>query len=168
MKIEDMIQKNRADCCGCEACANICPRNAIEMRRDFEGFAYPRIRSELCISCGKCDSICPSLNSVKKFPDALPKVFAAINPDEKIRRHSSSGGVFSALSEIILRDGGKVFGAGFDKNWHVVHTCAENFDELENLRGSKYVQSQIRGVYRRAKNFLESGVKVLFSGTPCQ
>ena len=167
MKIEEMILKNRADCSGCEACANICPKNAIKMVRDAEGFAYPKINAELCIKCGRCDSVCPSLNFVKSFPDALPKIFAAIHPDEKIRRHSSSGGAFSALSEIILQSGGLIFGASFDKNWHVVHTCARNLEELENLRGSKYVQSQIRDVYRQVKTALKSK-KVLFSGTPCQ
>ena len=137
MKIEDMIKNNRADCCGCESCANICPKNAIEMIRDAEGFAYPKINPELCIKCGRCDATCPSLNFHEKFPDELPKVFVAINRDKKILRHSSSGGVFSAISVIILNDGGIIFGAGFDNNWRVKHTQAENFIELENLRGSK-------------------------------
>lgn len=168
MKIEEMILKKNSDCCGCEACKNICPQNAISMVRDAEGFAYPKINPELCIKCGKCDATCPSLNFHEKFAEKLPKVLLAINPDEKIRRHSSSGGVFSALGEIILNDGGIVFGAGFDENWHVVHASAENFDEMENLRGSKYVQSQIGETFRRIRNELEKGRKVLFSGTPCQ
>lgn len=168
MKIEEMIKQKNSDCCGCEACANICPKNAISMIRDAEGFAYPKINSELCIKCGKCDATCPSLNFHEKFAEKLPKVFLAINPDEKVRRHSSSGGIFSALSDLVLNDGGIVFGAGFDENFHVVHTSAENFDELENLRGSKYVQSQIGDIYRRIKKELSTGRKVLFSGTPCQ
>lgn len=163
-----MILKKISDCCGCEACANICPKNAITMVRDDEGFAYPKINPELCIKCGRCDATCPSLNFHEKLPDKLPKVFVAINPDEKVRRHSSSGGVFSALADIILNDGGIIFGAGYDENWRVVHTQAENFDELKNLRGSKYVQSQTGDVYRRVKNELVKGRKVLFSGTPCQ
>ena len=92
----------------------------------------------------------------------------AINPDEKIRRHSSSGGAFTAISEKILNDGGIIFGAGFDKNWHVKHMAAENFDELENLRGSKYVQSEIGNIFKRVKAELDGGRKVLFSGVPCQ
>ena len=102
------------------------------------------------------------------MPDALPDVFAAIYPNDKVRRHSSSGGAFTALSELVLNDGGIVFGAGFNENWRVVHTAAENLEELENLRGSKYVQSEIGDVYKRVKLELEKGRQVLFSGTPCQ
>ena len=167
MKIEEMIAANRADCSGCEACANICPKNAIEMTRDAEGFAYPKINPELCIKCGRCDATCPSLNFVKKNVTQIPPTFVAIYEDNKILRHSSSGGMFSALSEIILKSGGVVFGAAFDKNWHVEHTAAKNFDELENLRSSKYVQSKIGDVYRQVRDALKS-TNVLFSGTPCQ
>ena len=167
MKIRDMIVANRADCSGCEACANICPKNAIEMIRYGEGFAYPTINPKLCIKCGRCDATCPALNFKKKIPTALPATFAAICTDDKIRRHSSSGGIFSALSEIVLQNGGVVFGAAFDKNWRVIHTSARNFDELENLRGSKYVQSKIGNVYRQVRYALNSK-PVLFSGTPCQ
>ena len=168
MKIETMIATSRADCFGCEACANVCPKKCISMNRDDEGFAYPKINHEICIQCGRCDSTCPSLNFKANTVDKLPEVFVTINLDEKIRRHSSSGGTFTALSELILSTGGIIFGAGFNENWHVVHTSAENFDELENLRGSKYVQSQIGDVYKRVKVELENGRQVLFSGTPCQ
>lgn len=164
MKIEEM---NRDECTGCEACANVCPFKAIEMIRDAEGFACPKIDHELCAECGRCDAVCPVLNFEKTFPAKLPKAFVAINPDEKIQRHSSSGGVFSALAEIILRNGGVVFGAGFDEKFHVRHTCARTLDELENLRGKKYVQSQIGDIYRQVADALQSG-GVLFSGTPCQ
>ena len=167
MQIEEMISKNRAECCGCEACANICPKNAITMTRDAEGFAYPKINPDLCIKCGRCDATCPSLNFKETFPDMLPKAFVATHHDKKILRHSSSGGAFTALSEIILREGGVVFGAAFDRKWRVVHFVARTLDELENLRGSKYVQSQIGDVYRQVRDALKSQ-KVLFSGTPCQ
>ena len=167
MKIEDMISSNRADCSGCAACANICPKNAITMTRDAEGFVYPKINPELCIKCGRCDATCPALNYVKNNPTDFPPTFTATYPDDKILRHSSSGGVFTALSEIILREGGVVFGAAFDKNWRVFHTAVRSIDELEKLRGSKYVQSQIGDVYRQVRDALKS-TQVLFSGTPCQ
>ena len=89
MKIENMISTNRADCSGCEACANICPKNAITMTRDAEGFAYPKINPELCIKCGKCDATCPALNYVKNSPVDFPPTFVATCPDAKILRHSN-------------------------------------------------------------------------------
>ena len=167
MKIEEMIKANRADCSDCEACANICPKNAIEMVRDAEGFAYPKINPDLCIKCGKCDATCPALNYTNTLPDAFPKTFVATHNDAKVLRHSASGGAFTAFSEIILREGGVVFGAAFDEKWSVYHTSARTLDELENLRRSKYVQSRIGDVYRQVKDALKSQ-KVLFSGTPCQ
>ncbi|MBR4152866.1 MAG: Coenzyme F420 hydrogenase/dehydrogenase, beta subunit C-terminal domain [Selenomonadaceae bacterium] len=167
MKIEEMIAANRADCSGCGACANICPKNAIKMTRDAEGFAYPIIDPELCIKCGRCDMTCPALNYEAKTIDALPPTFVATYPNEKILRQSSSGAIFTALSEIILTNGGIVFGAGFDKNWHVRHMSAKNLDELKNLRGSKYVQSPIGDVYRQVQDALQSQ-PVLFTGVPCQ
>ena len=138
------------------------------MKRDEEGFEYPKIDKNICVECGKCDSVCPSLNFVEKVFNKVPAVYFAINTDEKIRRHSSSGGVFSALSKIILDDGGIVFGAGFDEKFHVSHKSAENFDELENLRGSKYVQSRIGNIFKQIKKNLKRNRKVLFSGTACQ
>ena len=111
MQIEEMISTRRADCSGCEACANVCPKNCIAMLRDDEGFAYPKINHEICISCGKCDKTCPALNFKAIMPVKLPEVFVAVHPDAKVRRHSSSGGTFTALSELILKDGGINFGA---------------------------------------------------------
>ena len=165
MKIEEML---RSACCGCESCANVCPQNCITMTQDAEGFFYPKINHEKCIKCGRCEKVCPSLNAREVPVKNLPLVLVAINPNEKIRRHSSSGGAFTALSENILNDGGIIFGAGFDENWHVKHMAAENLDALENLRGSKYVQSRIGNIFKRVKAEVESGRKVLFSGTPCQ
>ena len=168
MTLEEMISKNRADCTGCSACKNICPKNCINMERDGEGFLYPNINRDECINCGRCEKVCPSLNFKATIPDRLPYVFVSMYLDDKVRRHSSSGGAFTALSELVFEDGGIVFGAGFDKNWRVVHTAAENLDELENLRGSKYVQSEIGDVYKNVKAELEGDRPVLFSGTPCQ
>ena len=168
MKIEDMIAKNRANCSGCEACANICPKHCIEMKPDKEGFYYPNINKDKCIECGQCDNTCPVLNYKEPVIPKLPKALAAINKDWNIRRNSSSGGVFTALSEIILNRGGIVFGAAFNEDWQVVHIAAESMEELSKIRGSKYVQSRIGNIYHQVKKELETGRQVLFSGTPCQ
>ena len=165
--IEKMIANNRADCNGCEACANICPKNAIKIIRDAEGFYYPQINHELCVNCGRCSESCPALNFEPKVAYGFPLTIAAIHPNEKILRQSSSGGVFTALSEFVLNNGGVIFGAAFNKNYRVRHAAVRELDKLKNLRGTKYVQSKIGDVYKQVRSELFK-LPVLFSGTPCQ
>lgn len=167
MKIEEMIAAKRSDCAGCEACANVCPRGAIEMTADAEGFYYPRIDKRKCVECGRCDRTCPVLNAPER-PSKPPIAIAAVNRDWNVRRKSSSGGTFTALAEIVLKRGGIIFGAAFDEQWNVVHISVDAIDGLDRLRGSKYVQSRIGDVYRRVKAALDSDRDVMFVGTPCQ
>lgn len=167
MKIEDMIAARRADCAGCEACANVCPKGAIEMTADAEGFYYPRIDKSKCVECGRCDLTCPVLNAPAR-PSKAPVAIAAVNRDWSVRRKSSSGGAFTAIAELILKRGGIIFGAAFDPEWNVVHIAVDGIDGLNRLRGSKYVQSRIGDVYRQVKAALESDREVMFVGTPCQ
>ena len=154
-------------CTGCGACAQRCPLQCVEMVVDEEGFKRPLIDSSRCSSCGLCKKICPAAN---KFKDSgkEPKAFAAINSDEKIRLSSSSGGVFTALAESIINDGGVVVGAALDDNNRVVHKLCRSKDELGLLRGSKYVQSDGGDTFIQTKDLLESGIPVLYTGTPCQ
>ena len=168
MKIEDMIAAKRADCMGCEACANVCPKQAIDMVPDAEGFLYPKLNKDRCVECRQCEQVCPVLNFKERPLIKLPAALAAVNPDWNIRRKSSSGGVFTALSELVLKHGGIIFGAAFNSAWQVVHTSAETLEDIAPMRGSKYVQSRIGDVYRRIKRELDGGREVLFSGTPCQ
>lgn len=156
---------NRQDCCGCAACAQRCPKQCISMKEDAEGFLYPTVDTEVCIDCGLCEKVCPELNSGRERQPQ--KVYAAINKDEKIRLESSSGGVFTALAEQTIDEGGVVFGARFDENWEVVHAYTETKEGLTAFRGSKYVQSRIGNAYKDAERFLRNGRKVLFTGTPC-
>ncbi len=154
-------------CSGCSACVNTCPVNAINMVSDSEGFEYPIINYTKCIKCGKCTRICPVANKVADTGN-IPKVYSAVNNDENIRKSSSSGGVFSALAENIIADGGVVFGAGFDENNNVVHKMCDSIDGLSELRGSKYVQSKLGSTFIEVKKYLEQGRKVMFVGTSCQ
>lgn len=161
-----IVIDHKADCCGCEACVQRCPKGCIDFREDAEGFRYPQVDAERCIDCGLCERVCPVLH--RDAPRAPQQVFAAKNPDEDVRRASSSGGVFSMLAQSTIDRGGVVFGAGFDDQWAVVHDCAETAEGLAAFRGSKYVQSRIGESFVRAERFLKSGREVLFSGTPCQ
>lgn len=162
-----MIQiMDRHDCCGCEACAQRCPKQCIAMCADHEGFLYPEVDVALCINCGLCEKVCPQLNV--KQGDSPLQVIAAKAKDAEILMQSSSGGLFSLLAEQVLRENGVVFGARFDHSWQVVHDCTETVEGLAPFRKSKYVQSRIGDTFQKAENYLKAGRKVLFTGTPCQ
>lgn len=143
-----------------------CPKQCITMREDKEGFLYPEAAATVCINCGLCEKVCPVIN--KGEPHRPIKTYAAKNPNEVVRRASSSGGIFSLLAERTIEDGGVVFGARFDENWEVEHGYTETTEGIAAFRGSKYVQSRIGESYKQAETFLKQGREVLFSGTPCQ
>lgn len=157
---------NKNICCGCYACAQICPRQCIVMKEDSEGFSYPQIDKLKCIDCKLCEEVCPMVNQIEGGNSL--QTYAARNRDEKIREESSSGGVFSLLAEFIIKQGGVVFGAKFNDNWEVIHDYTENIEGLSAFRGSKYVQSKILDNFIKVKKNLKDGRNVLFSGTPCQ
>ncbi|WP_455544269.1 Coenzyme F420 hydrogenase/dehydrogenase, beta subunit C-terminal domain [Intestinibacter sp.] len=162
-----MIQMSRKeDCTGCHGCYNICPKKCITMEFDEEGFLYPSINIEKCIGCNLCEKVCPIIHTVEVKNE--PIAVGCYNRDEKIRMESSSGGIFTLIGELVINSGGVVFGASFDENYNVEHTYVDNINDLSKFRGSKYVQSTIGNTYKEAKEFLEQGRKVLFTGTPCQ
>ena len=154
-------------CTGCTACASVCPRGCIAMEADENGFLYPVIDTERCVDCGLCEKSCPVISPLK-MPENEPLAYAAYTQDEAVRTESSSGGVFTELAKVVLAEKGAVFGATYNQQFEVVHICVENEDGLHRLRGAKYAQSNLQGVFSEAKRRLDLGQKVLFSGTPCQ
>ena len=157
---------DKTKCCGCGACVQICPRNAIAMQADNEGFLYPTVDENKCIKCGLCLKTCPILN--KPVTYKILRTYAAKHKSNEIKLKSSSGGIFTALAETILKNNGVVFGAAFDKDWNVVHTYVDNLKDLDKLRRSKYVQSDTAETFKQTKEFLEKGKQVLYAGTSCQ
>ena len=162
-----VVLLDASNCCGCSACANICPHKAIIMVENSEGFLYPEIDETKCVNCGLCKKACPILNknnSNFKKPDC----YAAMADDE-LRKVSSSGGAFSIIAEYILGKNGYICGCTFDeKELKAKHIIINSKEDLPKLRGSKYVQSEIGSCYQEVKQLLENGSFVLFSGTPCQ
>ena len=153
-------------CCGCHACFNICPKNAIKMVADSEGFLYPNISIDVCINCGKCLMCCPGIKSLNL--NNLDKAFACYAKEDNEYMSSSSGGFFAVLARKILRDGGLICGAAFDDSVRVVHILTDDNTGLEKIKKTKYVQSTIGNIYLKIKNALVKNKTVLFSGTPCQ
>ena len=164
------VFKSKKDCSGCAACANVCPTLAIQMQSDSEGFMYPAIDQSRCIGCGKCRDVCVFQTGYANWrgADGCPQVCATRLIDLDRRMESQSGGAFTALADVVLRDGGVVYGAAFEGADRVVHDRVSMPSELGRLKGSKYVQSEMRDVYQRIADDLRQGREVLFSGTPCQ
>lgn len=156
-------------CTGCCACAIGCPKHAISMEENNEGFFYPNIDQSLCINCGLCKKICPVMHIWGNEANGTPEMLAGFHLNRDILLKSSSGGAFSAIAELVIRENGIVFGAALDVEKHIVyHTSAESMEDLAKMRLSKYFQSEIRDSYIRVRRELNRKRKVLFSGTACQ
>ncbi len=157
----------KQNCCGCSACAQSCSVGAISMVTDEEGFYYPKADVERCVSCGKCDQVCPIKNPQEK-PYGDRDVYIGQNRDKVIRLDSTSGGVFSALAQVIIDKSGIVFGAELNSEFCVQHGQGKTIEDLRRFRGSKYVQSRMDNTFQEVKEHLNNNNWVLFTGTPCQ
>lgn len=159
----------KKDCCGCEACANICPVSIISMRPDEEGFYYPYVvNAEKCINCYKCKKVCP-MNHVVQTPGFQEKAYAGYAELEEEVKSCASGGLASAVSRGFIRNRGSVYGVQYDGGCRqVVFSRADREEEIERYKTSKYVQARKGDIYRRVAADLQSGQKVLFIGLPCE
>jgi len=153
-------------CFGCEACVQACPKGALSMSEDKEGFRYPVLDEKKCIDCGLCHKVCPVEHLPEKNPIA-ERVFGGYIKDENIRKQSTSGGAFSAIADAWSNGKYVIFGAVAD-GLAVHHSYIFDKALLQSFRKSKYSQSLMGDSYAKVKEFLKAGYNVLFSGTPCQ
>lgn len=159
----------KCECCGCEACKQICPKQCIDMIEDKEGFRYPNVNKERCIDCKLCEKVCP-INNEEKRTDRLNKTefFAAYNKNDEEIKNSSSGGIFYLMAKKIFEKNGIVYGVIQESTYDVKFIRATKNEDCIKMRGSKYLQACVGQSYMQAKKDLEEGNYVLFSGTPCQ
>ena len=134
----DVVPKN--DCCGCSSCAQKCPKGAITMKANEEGFLYPVIDKEKCVNCGLCSRVCPQLKKIVEKTKGYPKAYAMRNKNIDELSKSSSGGIFSVLANYVIDNGGVVFGAVYDSKFNIKHVKATTKEGFALMRGSKYVQ----------------------------
>ena len=162
--------KRQEECCGCSACVDICGNKTIELKTDVEGFWYPAVNHELCSNCGLCEETCPQLHvdELRNGRKKDPIVYAAYHKDYELRRESTSGGLFSALANEMYDRGGYVGGAVYTEDFAARHIVSKNREDIVRIRGSKYFQSDMTGLFKQIEERLIEGEKVLVCGTPCQ
>lgn len=159
--------KRKEKCNGCTACIYVCPKKCIEMKEDNEGFIYPVIDENKCIHCGKCLTVCS--NTKEQNINIKPLPYGVINNNKDVLSNSSSGGIFYALlKELFSKQNAVCYGAAYDENLVVRHMRAETLEDSLKFMGSKYVRSDIEGVYEKVKEDLKNNKKVLFTATPCE
>ncbi|MBE5825484.1 MAG: 4Fe-4S dicluster domain-containing protein [Butyrivibrio sp.] len=158
---------NPSECSGCMACYNICPVDAIIIKSDLKGFYYPEINDDICLHCNKCTNTCPLLHVDNVDFHSPITSYIGKNSDE-MRKKSSSGGIFSLLSDQTLKNNGVVYGAKFNSDLNVEHGKAKTIEERDEFCGSKYIQSNIGNAFRSVKEELEKDNNVFFSGSACQ
>lgn len=138
------------------------------MEPDAMGFIYPKADASKCINCGLCEKVCSFSPSYDKTFNIEPTTYAARHKNIREVERSQSGAAFVAISDWILQQGGVVYGAGYEEHFSVCHKRATSVDQREEMRGSKYVQSNLKDIFKQVKTDLREGKKVLFTGTPCQ
>lgn len=154
------------ECTGCMACESVCTHAAIKIKKDLMGFMYPVKDQQLCVNCGLCERVCPN-NTLPLFSKAK-EAYVATAVDYEERRSSTSGGLASVMARYIISKGGVVYGCTSQDASHVRHIRIDKEEDVALLKGSKYVQSDMRGVMASVKEDLQKGLQVLFVGTPCQ
>ena len=164
-----IIDMDKAKCTGCGACVSNCPKKALSLQYNEEGFYHPSVNEELCINCGACEKVCHALNSEHfDTPSRKYTAYMVKSNDASIVAKSSSGGAFSLLADNVLNEGGVVWGARYNFEKERLEHCSTDDCSLDELRKSKYIESYMGDSFSKVRKQLQEGRKVMFVGTPCQ
>lgn len=161
-----LAEQDESKCCGCGACKEICPKKAISMKPNKEGFMYPTIDAEKCVDCKLCEIVCPEMTAPLKTEPL--EIYALQSKNKAELFESSSGGAFRLVADSVINKGGYVVGCVWNDNMQPVLTITNTLDGLRPMQGSKYLFSSTEHTYNQTKNLLDEGKLVLFTGTPCQ
>lgn len=156
----------RENCCGCTACEYVCPVNAITMADDEKGFRVPEIDPDKCTGCELCAKSCGFKARLKDkmIPRNGVRVFAV--KKKSSREESQSGGAFAAFADYALKNGYVVYGVVCEED-SAFYFRTESVEGLQRMKGSKYVQADVRNIFGLVMNDISNGRHVMFSGTPC-
>lgn len=166
MQSQIQLFTKKEDCCGCNACAAVCPKQAITMVEDECGFRFPQVNQEVCVKCGSCQHVCCIQNAADLHEPI--KTFAGTYRNAEISANSASGGIFAAIASAVINDGGVVYGSTYNDKFDVEVIAVDHIKNLHRLQGSKYVQSSMNMSYEDILADLKCGKQVLFCGVPCQ
>ena len=161
-----LATQDESKCCGCGACTEICPQNALSLKSNKEGFQYPDIDVPRCVDCKLCEKVCPEMNPPQKAEPLEIYALQSKNAEELFE--SSSGGAFRLVADSVIQQGGAVVGCVWNEKMEPVLTIADSLDGLRPMQGSKYLSSSTEHTYSQTKKLLDAGRMVLFTGTPCQ
>ena len=162
--------KRKEDCCGCNACGDICPKQAISFVTDEEGFWYPQIDKSKCVDCGLCEKVCPMLHvdELRERNTAPPVCYEGQHKNIEVVFASTSGGMFTALADAAYRKKGYVGGAVHNEDFSVSQFISNDRQDLQRLRRSKDLQSNSEGFFQAVREAVQTGEQVLVCGVPCQ
>lgn len=158
---------DKAKCCGCTACANVCPKQCIEMKADEEGFLYPYVFKDSCVNCGLCEKVCPIKNPIA-LPSESEAAYVVQSTEQDVLNSCTSGGFADIIGKLVVERGGAVYGVQYDNDFMPIHSCSETYDGIKKFRNSKYAQSKLGNIFTDVKEKLQNNQLVLFTGTPCQ